>query len=164
MTRFGARDYDAHIGRWASKDPIRFKGDGANLYGYAISDTVNYYDITGGRRSGRDWNGNEFDNPEKNNPLSCAYKLGKQLSAILNRHPGMDDKYKHCVVTCYIYLMCGPASAAAAGIGKELQDLIDFDPDSHPDLNDLPANYEGIKCGDCNNLSCENCCANRYKP
>lgn len=25
LIRFGARDYDSHVGRWVSKDPIRFK-------------------------------------------------------------------------------------------------------------------------------------------
>ena len=45
LTRFGARDYDAFTGRWSAKDPILFDGDGPNLYGYAINDLINYYDI-----------------------------------------------------------------------------------------------------------------------
>jgi RHS repeat-associated protein len=36
LTRFGARDYDAFTGRWTSKDPIRFAGGDANLYGYVL--------------------------------------------------------------------------------------------------------------------------------
>jgi RHS repeat-associated protein len=28
LVRFGARDYNPKIGRWTSKDPIRFKGGG----------------------------------------------------------------------------------------------------------------------------------------
>jgi len=47
LTRFGARDYDAQAGRWTSKDPIRFNGDGPNLYGYVFNDPINIYDITG---------------------------------------------------------------------------------------------------------------------
>lgn len=47
LTRFGARDYDAEIGRWTSKDPIRFQGGNTNLYGYVLTDPVNLIDITG---------------------------------------------------------------------------------------------------------------------
>jgi len=43
LTRFGARDYDAHTGRWTSKDPIFT----INLYPYADSDPINRRDPTG---------------------------------------------------------------------------------------------------------------------
>jgi RHS repeat-associated protein len=46
LTRFGARDYDPQIGRWTTKDPIRF-GGGLNLYGYTSNDPINYFDATG---------------------------------------------------------------------------------------------------------------------
>jgi RHS repeat-associated protein len=47
LTRFGARDYDAHAGRWTSKDPIRFAGGDSNIYGYVFSDPVNFIDPSG---------------------------------------------------------------------------------------------------------------------
>jgi len=47
LVRFGARDYDAEIGRWASKDPILFDGEDTNLYGYAINDPINFIDSLG---------------------------------------------------------------------------------------------------------------------
>jgi len=47
ITRFGARDYDPQIGRWLSKDPIRFQAGDTNLYGYAFADPVNLIDING---------------------------------------------------------------------------------------------------------------------
>ena len=46
FVRFGARDYDASVGRWTSKDPIRFTG-GLNLYGYLGNDPVNDVDSFG---------------------------------------------------------------------------------------------------------------------
>lgn len=47
LVRFGARDYDASIGRWVSKDPIRFDAAGTNLYAYALNDPVNVVDRDG---------------------------------------------------------------------------------------------------------------------
>jgi RHS repeat-associated protein len=47
LTRFGARDYDAETGRWASKDPIRFDSGGTNLYEYVLSDPINLVDSNG---------------------------------------------------------------------------------------------------------------------
>lgn len=46
LVRFGARDYDASVGRWTSKDPWRFAG-GMNLYGYVLNDPVNLNDPLG---------------------------------------------------------------------------------------------------------------------
>ncbi len=46
LVRFGARDYSSAIGRWASKDPIRFDG-GLNLYVYSNDDPVNFADFDG---------------------------------------------------------------------------------------------------------------------
>ena len=46
LTKFGARDYDAKIGRWTSKDPIRFDG-GFNHYNYCDGDPVNKIDVNG---------------------------------------------------------------------------------------------------------------------
>ena len=47
LTRFGARDYDASIGRWVSKDPILFGGGQANLYVYVNNDPINLQDPSG---------------------------------------------------------------------------------------------------------------------
>jgi RHS repeat-associated protein len=50
LVRFGARDYDARVGRWTSKDPKRFGGEQINFYVYVGNDPVNRHDPTG-----RDW-------------------------------------------------------------------------------------------------------------
>lgn len=47
LVRFGAREYSAEVGRWWSKDPIRFRGDGPNLYAYVENDPVNEVDPEG---------------------------------------------------------------------------------------------------------------------
>jgi RHS repeat-associated protein len=47
LIRFGARDYDPTVGRWTSKDPIRFDGDGPNFYAYILSDPINRIDPSG---------------------------------------------------------------------------------------------------------------------
>jgi RHS repeat-associated protein len=52
LTRFGARDYDAEVGRWTVKDPVLFdptlvaNGD-TNLYVYVLNDPVNHFDLEG---------------------------------------------------------------------------------------------------------------------
>ena len=46
LVRFGARDYDAEVGRWTAKDPTLFQAD-SNLYSYSYSNPINYVDING---------------------------------------------------------------------------------------------------------------------
>jgi RHS repeat-associated protein len=47
LVRFGARDYDAELGRWTAKDPIRFSGGETSLYSYLGADPVNLIDPSG---------------------------------------------------------------------------------------------------------------------
>ncbi len=47
LVRFGARDYDPSVGRWTSKDPIRFQGKQINFYVYASNDPINTRDPSG---------------------------------------------------------------------------------------------------------------------
>jgi RHS repeat-associated protein len=47
LVRFGARDYDASVGRWTSKDPAIFLGRQSHLYSYVYDSPVNVIDISG---------------------------------------------------------------------------------------------------------------------
>jgi RHS repeat-associated protein len=47
LTRFGMRDFDPFVGRWATKDQIVFAGASANLYAYVLDDPVNLIDPKG---------------------------------------------------------------------------------------------------------------------
>jgi len=47
LIRFGYRDYDPDISRWTAKDPIFFVGGDTDLYGYCLSDPVNFIDSWG---------------------------------------------------------------------------------------------------------------------
>nr|WP_208022515.1 RHS repeat-associated core domain-containing protein [Desulfonema ishimotonii] len=47
LVRFGYRDYDPDAGRWTAKDPIGFAGGDTDLYGYCLSDPVNWIDPDG---------------------------------------------------------------------------------------------------------------------
>ena len=47
LTRFGARDFDSTIGRWVSKDPIRFRGRSPDMYRYVLNDPANLTDPWG---------------------------------------------------------------------------------------------------------------------
>ena len=47
LVRFGARDYDAEIGRWTAKDPIGFRGGDTGLYAYVGGDPIGAIDPTG---------------------------------------------------------------------------------------------------------------------
>ena len=47
LVRFGARDYDAEIGRWTCKDPIGFKGGDSNVYLYCGNEPLKNIDPNG---------------------------------------------------------------------------------------------------------------------
>ena len=55
LVRFGARDYDAVLGRWMARDPIGFGGGEGNLYSYVGGEPVNSIDSNGLISSEAQW-------------------------------------------------------------------------------------------------------------
>ncbi|MFN7942390.1 MAG: RHS repeat-associated core domain-containing protein [Thermoanaerobaculia bacterium] len=47
LVRFGARDYDAEVGRWTAKDPVGFGGGSLGLFEYVNGDPINRRDPSG---------------------------------------------------------------------------------------------------------------------
>jgi RHS repeat-associated protein len=47
LVRFGARDYDASIGRWMAKDPIGFAAESVNLFAYSANSPTWLFDADG---------------------------------------------------------------------------------------------------------------------
>ena len=58
LVKFGRRDYDAETGRWTVRDPLLFRGNDHNLYGYVQRNPMTFTDPNGlGPQSERDfWN------------------------------------------------------------------------------------------------------------
>jgi RHS repeat-associated protein len=47
FVRFGARELDPRVGKWASKDPLAFRPGPSNLYLYVRNDPINGRDSSG---------------------------------------------------------------------------------------------------------------------
>jgi len=86
LVQFGAREYDARVGRWMSRDPLGFD-DGGNVYEYVGSDPINFTDPEGTRRAYE--NAGDF-----------AAGMGDRLTfggtAWLRRKLGIDDVVDKC--------------------------------------------------------------------
>ena len=113
LTRFGARDYDATIGRWTSKDPIGFKGMQSNLYEYCLNEPVNYFDILGFQQinsNGKQSNGGV---------LSIAFS-----GAVAFAHLGINWEFGFAISlsdlsTTMAFARVGPSVGFNASIGVE---------------------------------------------
>jgi RHS repeat-associated protein len=118
------RAYEPGLGRWISEDPIGYL-DGPNTYRYAHNDPLNKLDPLG-----------LFP---KHSSLKCAWSVAGTVGAALTG----GDKYRHCVVSCEITRRCGRYAAYAAGIGKEIMDVVG---DGNAEWEDWLADLKGIEC------------------
>ena len=113
LTRFGARDYDAHSGRWTSKDTILFYGDGPNLYIYAKDDMINNADVNG-----------YFCNPYS--LYTEAHNVANSLG-LGGKTGGKTDAFRHCYASCRFAEDCGQ------GLAEQLGDLNEWKGDTFQD-------------------------------
>jgi len=102
LVRFGARDYDAEVGRWVAKDPIRFEAEGTNLFEYALGDPVNYVDEDGLLPHFHMWDAMD--------------SADRWFGGGGRRH----DQYRHCLASCTLTRQYGSAIAALLGHAWEL--------------------------------------------
>jgi len=125
LVRFGARDYDPRVGRWTAKDPIRFGGDGPNLYGYVLADPVNGVDPSGLMDATE-----LFCRFSAVGPFVCSLVAAEEAFDSAERHfddprgghNGPGDAYRHCLASCLISSMVSDKWAKLLGDMNERQD------------------------------------------
>jgi RHS repeat-associated protein len=69
LVRYGARDYDAIVGRWTSKDPLLFGSRTTNHFAYARNNPINLVDPNGTNNLGR--------------TVEAAFSLGVSLGSMI---------------------------------------------------------------------------------
>ena len=147
MTKY--RAYDPEIGRWLSEDPLG-STDGPNRFVYVQNEPISSIDPTGLIKVGI--------------RKKCAERVRDVLVPSLQRAGAAgNDKYVHCVLSCYIAGTCGRDTAAAAGIYKEFEDW--WFNSGTPDWYDWIADVRGIECAvesKRRRRSCEELCRRDY--
>ncbi|QTA84138.1 RHS repeat domain-containing protein [Desulfonema magnum] len=135
LVRFGYRDYDPEIGRWTAKDPILFSGGNTDLYGYCMSNPVNFIDPPG-LESGS-LVGNSYDSYAKLHGYNINHHpkaefaipqgtLGIDLSATLGGGKAMTAGYTGVIdsnlnIALIEHAGGGGLGGAAAGVAAQIQ-------------------------------------------
>lgn len=115
LVRFGARDYDPAMGRWTGKDPIRFLGGDANLYGYVVGDPVNLIDSAG--LAVGDW----WDLPA--NIERAKHIAAEELAKRPLSHNDIGDAMRHAEWMRRTTQETNAFTAWIAGTGHEIEGL-----------------------------------------
>jgi RHS repeat-associated protein len=144
-----SRFYKPDWGRYIEVDPIGQLGY-LNVYLYVSNNPISNVDNKGV------------------GVVQSIYGCANNIAKGLNSSPSTrwwNDKFKHCVGSYLIRKECGPLSALISSFGKEFMDLVDFNPNTHPEMADLKADFAGINCyreveqiPACEKVGGEECC------
>lgn len=161
LVRFGARDYDASVGRWTSKDPIRFKGSGLNLYSYALNNPINMLDSEGLQSCacGEKASAALYVGPEDAYLASVFADEAKRdefQTGLGGTIGGPQDAFRHCDWSCLMTRYIGDYEAYIIGSLHEVCNPTD-------QLMDLYNNGVGRRLGLTSDLSCYSACLNAVK-
>jgi RHS repeat-associated protein len=158
LVRFGARDYDAQVGRWTRKDPLGFAAGSGVLYSYSRNDPTNRVDPDGRT---------DFDRTCAEAAAKKALGRSRTLASqpgfpggTAGLHNGAGDAFRHCLWSCEMAKQCGRWTAWAAGYGHEVLDNHLTPPDES--AMDNFNNMEGRACG-ARACSCEACCIGKTR-
>lgn len=138
---FNARWYDSGIGRFVSV--ASFSVDVEHPYLFCKNDSVNAIESDGNLSI---W-GILFIYDSVRDHM-CAMAWVKNLRGTfeikIKKEPILNDKEKHCILSCNIARDCGRTAASNTGLIKELWDIIT---PGNASLKDLKADYLGIEIG-----------------
>jgi RHS repeat-associated protein len=156
LVRFGARDYLPEVGRWISKDPVRFRG-GLNLFAYANNNAVNFIDSDGkdplmlasGAAAIFFWSG------------FCLRTAYEQAEAAYGSDDNGGSSKRHCYANC-LASRCTMNQHMSQALGFAYEVMGDFQGDWKQDLID---NYRGSQYAfDTPWKSCTEACDPDFEP
>ncbi|HKY36890.1 MAG TPA: RHS repeat-associated core domain-containing protein [Polyangiaceae bacterium] len=165
LLRFGARDYDPSVGRWVSKEPLRFAG-GSNFYVYAFNDPVNWIDPNGllpfwSEQVALEWIKHQLDRltsyPDAVDAFSKNYGNMRDANTI------GADKYFHCMANCEA---AARGRADVAGVISDGREWVDENLKGDPAnacAADQAANRHGRNSGADDEYQCRQACSG-YRP
>lgn len=161
---YRARFYDATNGRFISVDPIGFQAGDGNLYRYVGNQSTFLTDPTG------------------QIPIIGPAIVAAALACVagiadpLYEANQVNDKWKHCFVSCEASRACGSLVTVAAGYLQELINMGWGDQDANQSRLDMISNFEGLRCAGvlsgvpgvggfihhCLSETCWDCCSTEF--
>ncbi len=159
LIRFGARDYDAYVGRWTAKEPMGFDGSDLNFYCYGKNNPLNMFDLYGLSVIDITYY-RVMQIFVKNWYYVQLADLYAQRNKAWDKY-GETDKYFHCMANCQSAKL-GPKGIEAAKEISEFREWTDELRGKKGCDEDEIANEWGRNCPE--NETCENRCERYHSP